>query len=151
MISSIIKRCRYGGRIIEFIPKIYLDECVPLVVEVAPGDVAEALGRGADLREDGVAEVVAEHGLVVAVGLAVAGGGAVVPLVAGLVVVGLLHQDQALDGHQHLYSTVQSEQYNTIQYNTVHQHLDDGRGVRVPLLALGAAPRAKQGQTNLRE
>ena len=93
-------------RTIEFFPKIHLNECVPLVVEVAPGDVAEALGRGADLREDGVAEVVAEHGLVVAVGLAVAGGGAIVALVAGLVVVGLLHQDQALDGHQHLYSTV---------------------------------------------
>ena len=74
---------------------------------MAPGDVAEALGRGADLRELGVAEVVAEHGLVVAVGLAVAGGGAIVALVIGLVVVGLLHQDQALDGHQHLYSTVQ--------------------------------------------
>ena len=32
---------------------------------MAPGDVAEALGRGADLREDGVAEVVAEHGLII--------------------------------------------------------------------------------------
>ena len=144
MISSIIKRCRYGGRKIEFIRKTHLDECVPLVVEVAPGDVAEALGRGADLREDGVAEVVAEHGLVVAVGLAVAGGGAVVPLVAGLVVVGLLHQDQALDGHQHLDNTLQysTVRYITVQYSTVHKNLDDGRGVRVPLLALGAAPRA---------
>ena len=106
----------YGGRKIKFIPRTHLDECVPLVVEVAPGDVAEALWRGADLREDGVAEVVAEHGLVVAVGLAVAGGGAVVALVTGLVVVGLLHQDQALDGHQHLYSTVQ---YSAVQYSTV--------------------------------
>ena len=108
----------YGGRKINFIPRTHLDECVPLVVEVAPGDVAEALGRGADLREDGVAEVVEEHALVVvvAVGLAVAGGGAIVALVIGLVVVGLLHQDQALDGHQHLYSTVQ---YSAVQYSTV--------------------------------
>ena len=113
---SFIKRCRYGGRKIKFIRRTHLDECVPLVVEVAPGDVAEALWRGADLREDGVAEVVAEHGLVVAVGLAVAGGGAIVALIIGLVVVGLLHQDQALDGHQHLYSTVQ---YSAVQYSTV--------------------------------
>ena len=87
------------------------------MVDLAPADVvAEVLGRGADLRELGVAEVVAEHGLVVAVGLAVAGGGAKDALVIGLVVVGLLHQDQALDGHQHLYSTVQ---YSAVQYSTV--------------------------------
>ena len=34
------------------------------MVDLAPADVvAEVLGRGADLRELGVAEVVAEHGL----------------------------------------------------------------------------------------
>ena len=34
------------------------------MVDLAPADVVdEVLGRGADLRELGVAEVVAEHGL----------------------------------------------------------------------------------------
>ena len=80
---------------------------------MAPGDVAEALGRGADLREDGVAEVVAEHGLVVAVGLAVAGSGAVVALVIGLVVVGLLHQDQLW-----MDTSTCTVRYSTVQYST---------------------------------
>ena len=39
--------------------------------EVTPGHKAEALGRGADLAEDGVLQVVLEHALVVTLGLAV--------------------------------------------------------------------------------
>ena len=39
--------------------------------EVAPGHVAEALGRRADLAEDGVPQVVLEHALVVTLRLAV--------------------------------------------------------------------------------
>ena len=39
--------------------------------KVAPSHEAEALGRGADLAEDGVLQVVLEHALVVTLGLAV--------------------------------------------------------------------------------
>ena len=39
--------------------------------EVAPGHEAEALGRGADLAEDGVLQVVLEHALVVALRFAI--------------------------------------------------------------------------------
>ena len=48
-----------------------LDQGLPLVEEVAPSHEAEALGRGADLAEDGVFQVVLEHSLVVTLGLAV--------------------------------------------------------------------------------
>ena len=39
--------------------------------EVAPSHEAEALGRGADLAEDGVLQVVLEHALVVTLRFAV--------------------------------------------------------------------------------
>ena len=39
--------------------------------EVAPGHEAEALGRGADLAEDGVLQVVLEHALIITLRLAI--------------------------------------------------------------------------------
>ena len=49
---------------------------------------------------------------------------------AGLIVVGLRHEDQALDGDEHLVN---------------------GGALLFPVLALGAFPRAQQVQTNLRK
>ena len=80
-----------------------LDQRLPPVKEMFPDHLIKPLGRLGELLQDGVPQVVGEHGLVVVLGLR----GVMSISIARLIVERISNKDEALNGNQNLwYDTV---------------------------------------------
>ena len=77
---------------------LYLDQRLPPVIEMCSDHLLEPLGRLGELLQDGVPQVVGEHGLVVALRLR----GVMSISIARLIVERISNKDEALNGNQNL-------------------------------------------------